>query len=129
MFPIGSSRLLRGLTRLRPALPVVAIAALLALVPYPTCILRVVLGVPCPACGLTRAALAIAHLDFTTAFRWHPLSLVLVGAAAVVVGAAFAAGESAWRRLVVLTTGAAGVALVAVWVLRFAGWFGGPVPG
>ena len=117
-----------GLSRLRPLLPVGVIAGFLALLPFSTCILRVALGIPCPACGLTRATLAAAHLDLAAAVRWHPLSLPLLVAAAVTGVAAFVAGDAAWRRLVMVVMGAAGIALVAVWVLRFAGWFGGPVP-
>jgi hypothetical protein len=122
------SRVPVGLTRLRPALPVVIIAALLALLPFPTCVVRLALGVPCPACGLTRATIAAARLDFGAALRWHPLSLPLMAAAALTVAAAFVTGDAAWRRLVTVVTGAAGVALVVVWALRFAGLFGGPVP-
>jgi hypothetical protein len=119
----------RGLTRLRPALPAILIGAGLALVPYPTCLLRLALGVPCPACGLTRAVLAAARLDLLAAERFHPLCLPLLAAFAVTVALAFFAGDAAWRRAVPLITGAAGVALILVWVLRFAGFFGGPVPG
>ncbi len=126
---MGASRFRHGLTRLRPLLPAIVIAALLAALPFPTCLLRLALGIPCPACGLTRAMLAAARLDLGAALRGHPLSLGLLAALAVTAGAAFVANERAWRRIVVVTTGAAGVALIAVWVLRFAGWFGGPVPG
>jgi len=56
--------------------------------------------------------------------RWHPLSLVLLAAAAVTVGLAFVVGgDAAWRRVVVT-----GTALIVVWALRFAGLFGRPVP-
>jgi hypothetical protein len=118
----------RGLGRLRPALPVVIIGALLALVPFPTCILRAVIGIPCPACGLTRATLALAHLDLAEAQRFHPLALALLGLAAVTSALAFVASEQAWRRILKWTLGAAGVSLILVWLLRFAGLFGGPVP-
>lgn len=114
--------------RLRPALPALVIAALLALVPFPTCILRLTFGIPCPACGLTRAALAAARLDLAAAQRFHPLSVALIAATAVTVLLAFTASDALWRRAVVLVTGGAGVALVLVWALRFAGFFGGPVP-
>jgi hypothetical protein len=117
-----------GLNRLRPALPVIVIASILALVPFPTCILRLALGIPCPACGLTRATLAAAHLDLAGAQRFNPLSVPLIAAAAATVLLAFVAGDAAWRRAVTVVTGGAGVALVVVWALRFAGFFGGPVP-
>jgi hypothetical protein len=106
----------------------VVIAALLALVPYPTCILRLALGVPCPACGLTRATLAAARCDLAAAQRFHPLAVLLLVATGVTVGMAFVLGEAAWKRCVAVVTGGAGVALIVVWMLRFAGVFGGPVP-
>ena len=30
-------------------------------------------GIPCPGCGMTRAFLAAARLDFGAAFAYHPL--------------------------------------------------------
>jgi hypothetical protein len=109
-------------------LPVVMIVSLLALLPFPTCVVRLALGIPCPACGLTRATLAAARLDWGAALHWHPLSLPLLAVAAFTAAAAFVADDAAWRRLITAVTGAAGVALVVVWALRFAGMFGGPVP-
>jgi hypothetical protein len=123
------SRLALGAKRLQPALPVIVIAALLALIPFSTCLFRVFLGLPCPACGLTRATLAAAHGDLAGATRFHPLSLPLIALTALTMLAAFVASDAAWRRLIMITTGVTGVALVIVWALRFAGLFGGPVPG
>ena len=37
------------------------------------CIVYHVLGVPCPACGLTRAFVSLARFDVGQAFRYHPL--------------------------------------------------------
>lgn len=125
----ASLRLTLGIRRLRPALPAVVIAAGLALIPYPTCLVRLAFGIPCPACGLTRAALAAARLDLPAALHFHPLSLPLIVAVAVTGVVAFTAGDAVWKRYVAWVLGAAGVALVIVWALRFAGLFGGPVPG
>ena len=36
--------------------------------------------IPCPACGLTRAASAVAHLDFDYASRLNPSALPLAAA-------------------------------------------------
>jgi hypothetical protein len=104
------------------------IGALLALIPYPTCVVRLALGIPCPACGLTRAGLALAHLDLASAQRFHPLAAALLGVAIGTAIAAFLVDDTAWRRVVRVVTSGAGVALIIVWALRFAGLFGGPVP-
>jgi hypothetical protein len=122
-------RLATGLSRLRPALPGVVIAALLALLPFPTCVLRLAFGIPCPACGLTRAALAAARLDWAACVHWHPLAPALIVATAGTVAAAFVATDAGWRRIMSVVSGAAGVALIVVWALRFVGVWGGPVPG
>lgn len=128
MMPGGVRRLPRGLRRLRPAFVPIALGALLALVPLPTCLVRLAVGLPCPACGLTRAALALAHLDIARAQRFHPLALALAGTTAVTAALAFLLSDAAWQRLVPRVLGGAGVALILVWALRFAGCFGGPVP-
>jgi hypothetical protein len=120
-------RLSLGLTRLRPALPAVVICALLALVPYPTCLLRLILGIPCPACGLTRATLALLRLDLGHALLYQPLAPALLGLTVITVALAFTAGDALWRRVVSAVLGASGAALIVVWALRFAGLFGGPV--
>lgn len=121
-------RLTQGLRRLRPAAPVLVIGALLALIPYPTCIVRLALGIPCPACGLTRAGLALARGDLAEAQRFHPLAAALLGVAIGTALFAFLADDAAWKRVIRVVTGGSGVALILVWALRFAGLFGGPVP-
>lgn len=126
---MGASLLRTGVSRLRPALPAVVIASLLALVPYPTCLLRLVLGIPCPACGLTRATLALARLDVDAAIHFHPLSIPLACVAVVTGVLAFLANDATWRRWVPFVCGSTGLALAVVWALRMVGWLGGPVPG
>ncbi|MEP7121782.1 MAG: DUF2752 domain-containing protein [Byssovorax sp.] len=121
-------RVAQGLQRLRPVAPVLVIGALLALIPYPTCLVRLALGVPCPACGLTRAGLALAHGDLAAAQRFHPLAAALLLVTIATSIAAFLVDDPTWRRLVRIVTSGAGVALILVWALRFAGFFGGPVP-
>ena len=50
-----------------------ALAAVLVLLLDVGCVFRRVTGVPCPGCGMTRAYLAAARLDFGAAFFFHPL--------------------------------------------------------
>ena len=50
------------------------------------CPFRLVTGVPCPLCGITRALAALVRADVTTALQFHALSpIVLMGMAAWVV--------------------------------------------
>jgi hypothetical protein len=112
----------------------------------PLCPSAAVLGIPCPGCGLTRATLALLHGDLAAALRFHPLVFVLAPIylgllATVAIG--YVRGAPVWA-----TVGAAPgqprgllfsktvtrlvwvlvVLVFAVWILRFFGWFGGPVP-
>lgn len=93
---------------------------------------------PCPGCGTTRSALALLHGDLLTALRYNPLGPVVVlalGALAIdsvrLVGRdgdlrAFADSTVAtWALRAVL---AGSVLQVVVWVARFFGFLGGPVP-
>lgn len=40
----------------------------------PHCTFKALLGIPCPTCGVTRAALALARLDVASALRVNPLA-------------------------------------------------------
>jgi hypothetical protein len=60
----------------------------------PGCFFRSATGIPCPTCGGTRAALALARLDLAGAFHANPLVclalLFLVGGGLVAGGLALA---------------------------------------
>jgi len=45
--------------------------------PWPVCWFRHSLGVPCPTCGATRSALALAHGDIGLALRTNPLMCLI----------------------------------------------------
>jgi hypothetical protein len=40
------------------------------------CPIRLITGISCPGCGMTRAALAVLHLNFAKAFYYHPLIII-----------------------------------------------------
>jgi hypothetical protein len=44
--------------------------------PWPGCWFRRLTGLPCPTCGATRTALALAHGNFMAAWRHNPLIFV-----------------------------------------------------
>jgi hypothetical protein len=117
-----------GLARLRPAGVVLVIGGGLALLPFTTCISRLAFDVPCPACGLTRAGLALLRGNVGESLHYHPLAIPLLTLFAVACALALTATEPRWRAFVRLSTGLAAAGLVIVWLLRFAGFFGGPVP-
>ena len=41
------------------------------------CPIKFITGISCPACGMTRAVLAILHGNIHTALNYHPLVLIL----------------------------------------------------
>lgn len=93
-----------------------------------------VAGIPCPTCGITRACRLALHGDFAGATRMHPLVWVAVPVVVVMLGVelfgyARARTWGASRRVRggdVLMAGTAAL-LFAIWIARFAGYFGGPV--
>jgi hypothetical protein len=118
---------------------IVAIAAMLGIAalfsPFKLCLMALVLRLPCPGCGMTRAAMALAHGDFARAIALHPLSpvmaplmagvLVQQGVVYVRSGAAFGSGRV--PRPLELLAAVMALLLIAVWVARFFGFFGGPI--
>lgn len=93
---------------------------------------------PCPGCGSTRAVLALLHGDLEGVVRYNPLGpvvAVLIGVLALDVlrsvllhGDVRSAGQGRLGGTIKL-----GVLLVAglevvLWVARFFGVLGGPVP-
>jgi len=120
---------------------VFGVCALAALghVDFSVCPFANLTGHPCPGCGLTRAALALAHLDIAGAVRLHPLSPLLVPLALVL-------GLDAARRYVFATAAPSpwlpslgrhqttwffallSLLVLAVWIARALGHLGGPAP-
>jgi hypothetical protein len=122
----------------RAAVPLLLAAIALALVAIPGippfCPLRRVLHVPCPSCGLTRAARLALAGDWGGATRMHPLWLVVlpyVGFVGIAESVSHLrdGGWGRWTgRVAVKRIGLCLViALVAVWIAREMGAFGGPV--
>jgi hypothetical protein len=120
------------------ALGLIALLGALAFSDVPLCPTAFFLGVPCPGCGMTRAALALLHGDVHGAIALHPLAPLFVPLVAVIVGKALvdyvrgsppAPPERAWwaGRASVWLASALLALLVGLWIARFAGYFGGPV--
>ena len=90
------------------------------------CLFHRVTGVACPACGLTRAAAALAHGELRASLHWHPLVLLLAAEAAffwLAWGVALR-GRSrnlpALRRLAPRVAIGTGSLLLLVWIVRLA---------
>lgn len=107
---------------------------------FPLCPMAGTFGVPCPGCGLTRATLALLHGDVRGALAVHPLVWLMTPLFVGFVGTAVLSlvqGPAQPPRPARLNWSSRGLSVVAVfllvamlgvWLLRFAGYFGGPVP-
>lgn len=109
--------------RLRPVVPAAVIVAALALVPFNTCVLRRLAGIPCPGCGFTRAVLCLLHGDVAGSVRMHPLALPGAALGVVTVALAFALppASPAWERFAQRAVMVSALALVGAWALRLVG--------
>lgn len=101
------------------------------------CPLAAMFHVPCPTCGATRSTLALLSGDLRGALL-NPVAPALVAIVGVLAGRlVYVAARDGHTRafdahplvraLTKAFLGALGVAVV-IWILRFFGLFGGPVP-
>ncbi len=119
---------------LRAALLIGSVGALL-FSHIPLCPVALGLHQPCPGCGLTRASKSLLSGHFADAYAFHPLVYAVLPLFGSWMG--FALYEYLVRGVAsppprvgkVLTPmlAALWVALLLLWILRWRGWFGGPV--
>jgi len=111
---------------------------------FPLCVSAGLFGLPCPGCGLTRASLLLLHGDLGGALSLHPLVVPMAplyfGALALLAvdyvrgpRQAPSLGHARARpwlstRTVTLLGALLLTSLVGLWLARFVGFFGGPVP-
>lgn len=79
------------------------------------CLSQLILGLPCPGCGLTRATLALLALDFPKAFQMHPL-VILAWIDVAVVAILIVTGRH--RKPIVIFLSFSLIALIGVYVWR-----------
>jgi hypothetical protein len=110
---------------------------LLLVTGLPICPTAGILGVPCPGCGMTRAALSLFSGHPLEALRHNPSVFLVLpglmgwGGLAQLQRRRRARGLGSWplfERATLWGTLGIGVAMVALWGLRFFGYFGGPEP-
>lgn len=83
------------------------------------CVFRIATGLPCPACGLTRSWVHMAHLELGQAWMFNafgPLFFVLTVVAVLVAVAVLVSGRSGWAApLMSRRVQRVGLVVVAVW--------------
>jgi len=103
----------------------------------PICPMAGLLRVPCPGCGMTRAMHFAFHGDFASSFHMHPLALVITPFVLVVmtrntwgylVRGNWGEGDASMHPAWTWSAGILLVCMIGLWIARFLGAFGGPVP-
>jgi hypothetical protein len=97
-----------------------------------------IVHLPCPGCGSTRAMLALASGDLAGLLRYNPLAPFMTLLVVALAGQAFASvlATGTFRRVgdgaigLLVSRGVMVIAAleVLVWIARFGGFLGGPVP-
>ena len=114
------------------------VGALPALIGLQRCIVAAVFHVPCPGCGMTRAVMLLASGNVQASLRMHPLAVpsVVAGMALIAstIATTFATGNptliyrSRAGQAAIALFAAVYAAVLALWILRWFGFAGGPVP-
>ena len=102
------------------------------------CLFAMVTHGPCPGCGSTRAVFALMRGDLHGVFRMNPVgpvvAVILAVFASLSIHSMLVTGDlkrfnasPVTKRLNQLVLGLAVVSFM-MWIVRFFGWFGGPVP-
>ena len=81
------------------------------------CVFRLMTGIPCPGCGMTRAWLAALRLDFAAAFAYHPLFWV-VPIAFVLAFVREETTSGKVKRGIDIAIAVLCVLVIAVWIVR-----------
>ena len=80
-------------------------------------VFRLLTGIPCPGCGMTRAWLAALRLDFAAAFAYHPLFwAVPIAFVLAFVREEMASGKV--KRGIDIVVVTLCVLVIAVWIVR-----------
>lgn len=81
------------------------------------CVFRLMTGIPCPGCGMTRAWLAALRLDFAAAIAYHPLYwAVPIAFVLAFVREEMASGKV--KRGIDVVVATLCVLVIAVWIVR-----------
>jgi len=86
------------------------------------CLFHLATGLACPACGMTRAAAALARGDLAASFRLHPLFVLVAAelALAWLLWGRSLLGRPLPRRALGIAALSTAALLVAVWAFRLA---------
>jgi hypothetical protein len=102
------------------------------------CAIATLFHLPCPGCGMTRALRLLAAGRVDASLRMHPLAVPVLAAGVLLVvstvwatatlGSPIRVHRSLFGRVALAVAVFAYGATVGLWLLRWLGYFGGPVP-
>jgi hypothetical protein len=115
-----------------------ALAGLPMALGWQRCALAAIAHVPCPGCGMTRAIELLAAGQVGASLRMHPLAIPTLAAgvllavstvwATAALGSPVRVHRSRLARAAIVLAAVVYAAAFVLWVLRWFGYFGGPVP-
>jgi hypothetical protein len=115
-----------------------AVAMLPALLGWQRCTVALLLHHPCPGCGMTRAMRLLLAGHVEASLRMHPFAVPVLGVwllfMASTVYSAWSAGtpltfyRDRFGRITLAILVVVYCATFVLWLLRWFGYFGGPVP-
>lgn len=113
-------------------------AALPVALGWQGCAIATLLHRPCPGCGMTRALRLLVSGDVAASLRMHPLAVpvLLAGGlfmastvwSTLVLGSPIHIHRTRFGRSTIVALVIVYAAALALWVARWFGFFGGPVP-
>lgn len=128
-------------TRMRRAAAVAAVWAIAALpvaLGWQGCAVATLLHRPCPGCGMTRALRLLLAGDVGASLRMHPLAVPVLGVgllfmaatvwSTLVLGSPVHVHETRLGRWAIGALVVVYAAALLLWIARWFGFFGGPVP-
>jgi hypothetical protein len=140
--PLGSTPLAHYPVAHYPRAALVVLAWAASVLPtalgFQQCAIATLFHVPCPGCGMTRAIRLLAAGNVAASLRMHPLAVpVLVAGmllilstiwATLVTGEPWSLHRTRFGRVALGFAAVAYVLAAGLWISRWFGLFGGPVP-
>lgn len=84
----------------KPAMAIIVYMVVCQLLFHKACPSRLLFGIPCPGCGITRAFLLVLLGDFSSATRMHPFWIVIViGTVVALSERYFVKSEKSYKKL------------------------------
>jgi hypothetical protein len=115
-----------------------AVSALPVALGWQRCAVATLLHRPCPGCGMTRAIHLMQHGEIAASLRMHPLALPALVVSGLLMastvwttltlGSPFVIHQSRFGRVAIACAAVVYTLAFVLWVLRWFGFFGGPVP-